>query len=106
MHINTAIITIDNTIETGSNFPSESICLASKYLNGVIYFKLVNLSFKSISIESKYVPNNTPVAADAAPLGFFASAPNPEPMNRNINCTKNIPIIRSTMKLVIEAPLL
>ena len=106
MHINTAIITIDNITKTGSSALFASNSLASKYLNGVIYFKLVNLSFKSISIDSKYVVNNTPVAADAAPLGFFASAPNPEPMNRNINCTKNIPIIRSMMKLVIEAPLL
>ena len=65
MPINTVIIITDNITKTGSSAPFASNSLASKYLKGVIYFRFVKLAFKSISIDSKYVVNNTPVAADA-----------------------------------------
>ncbi|MNR32779.1 hypothetical protein D3C85_1503950 [compost metagenome] len=92
-----------NTI---SNPPPYITFFASKYLNGVMYFRLSSLSFRSIAIDITNVSKRIPVASDADDLDFVLTAATAVPMNINRSCKINMPAMVMVISPITDSPLL
>jgi len=94
------------TTKMGSNPPPYITCFASKYLNGLKYFRSLILSFKSIATDKMNVSNSTPADREAAFFDFFLKDEIALPITINNSCKMNIPTIKMIISLFTFSPLL